>query len=158
MVRVTHILSSLEPSRMWKNQVHTISFSSGSCIQFQILKNYSCPKAILFQNFHKNECWIILESSKCFKKSKTMNIIIIILSCHQQGYPWPFLAISPYRSSLSAGPQIYNPYPHRAAVCRFKLVALLLLGHVKGSIGVHHLWAHPYISSSVLHVWFVWLG
>ena len=34
--------------------------------------------------------------------------------------------------------QGYIPYPHRAAVCRFELVALLLLGHVKGSIGVHH--------------------
>ena len=26
--------------------------------------------------------------------------IIIILSCHQHEYPWPFLAISPYRSPL----------------------------------------------------------
>ena len=52
-----------------------------------------------------------------------------------------------------AGPQDYTPYLHRAAVCRFDLVTLLLLGHVKGSIGVHHLWAHPYFSSSVLHVW-----
>ena len=28
-------------------------------------------------------------------------------------------------------------------------------GHVKGSIEVLHLWALPYFSSSVLHVWFV---
>ena len=27
-----------------------------------------------------------------------------------------------------------------------------------GSIGVHHLWARPCFSSSILHVWFVWLG
>ena len=74
--------------------------------------------------------------------------IIIILSCHQHGYPWPFLATSPYRSSLLAGPQGYIPYPHRADVSRFELVTLLLLGHVKGSIGVHHLWARPYFSSS----------
>ena len=66
--------------------------------------------------------------------------IIIILSCHQYGYPWPFLVTSPYRSFLSAGPQDYTAYPHRTDVCRFKLVALLLLGHVKGSIGVHLLW------------------
>ena len=27
-----------------------------------------------------------------------------------------------------------------------------------GSIGVHHWWVRPCFSSSVLHVWFVWLG
>ena len=59
-------------------------------------------------------------------------IIIIILSCHQYRYPWPYLAITPYRSSLLAGPQGYTLYPHRAVVCRFKLVTLLLLSHVKG--------------------------
>ena len=42
-----------------------------------------------------------------------------------------------------------------AAVYRFKVVVLPLLVHVKGSTGVHHLWACPYFSSSVLHVWFV---
>ena len=82
-------------------------------------------------------------------------IIIIIMSCHLHGYHWPSLATPPYRSSLLAGPLGYIPYPHRAAVCRFELVALLLLGHVRGSIGEHHLWARPCISSSVLHVWFV---
>ena len=82
-------------------------------------------------------------------------IIIIILSCHHYGYPWPFLATSPYRISLSAGPQGYTPYSHWAAVCRLELVALLLLGHVKGSLGVNQLWAHPFFSCSVLHVWFV---
>ena len=81
--------------------------------------------------------------------------LIIILSYLLLGYPWPSLATPPYRSSLLAGLQGYTPYPHRAAVCRFELVTLLLLGHVKGSIGVHHLWDRPYLSSSVLHVWFV---
>ena len=61
----------------------------------------------------------------------------------------------PNRSSPPVSPQGYTPYPHRAAVCMFELTALLLHGHVKGSIGVHHLWARPYSSSSVLHVWFV---
>ena len=75
---------------------------------------------------------------------------LIILSCHRHRYPWPFLATSPYRSSVPAGPQGYTPYPHRATVCRFKLVALLLFGHVKGSIVVHHLWARSYFSNSVL--------
>ena len=45
-----------------------------------------------------------------------------------------------------------HPYPHRAAVCMFELVFLLLPGHVWGSIGVHHLWARPCFSSSVRHV------
>ena len=65
-------------------------------------------------------------------------IIIIILSCHQHWYPWPFLAISPDCSSLLADPQGYILYHHRAAVCRFELVSLLLLGY-----GEHHLWARP---------------
>ena len=78
-----------------------------------------------------------------------------IMSCRLHGYPWPFLAIPPYCSSLLAGPQYYIPYPHRATICRFELVVLLLLGHVKGSIAVYLLWARPCFSSSVLHVWFV---
>ena len=58
-------------------------------------------------------------------------------------------------SFIASSPQGYIPYLHIAAVCRFKLVPLLLLGHMRGSIGVHHLWARPCFSSSVLHVWFV---
>ena len=81
--------------------------------------------------------------------------IYIILSSQQHGYPWSSIATLPYRSSLLAGPQGYIPYRHRAAVFRFELVALLLLGHVRGSIGEHHLCARPCFSSSVLHVWFV---
>ena len=75
--------------------------------------------------------------------------------CFQNHHYHHLVVTSSYHSLLSAGPQGYVPYPHRAAVCRFELVALLLLGHVKGSIGVHHLWARPYFFSSVLHVWFV---
>ena len=70
-------------------------------------------------------------------------IIIIIMLCRQHGYPWPSLATSPYRSSLLEGLQSYIPYPHITAVCMFELVVLLLLGHIWGSIGVHHLWARP---------------
>ena len=92
-----------------------------------------------------------MQKSKCI----TFFHIIIILSCYQHGYPWPSLATRPYCSSLPAGPQGYTLYSHRAAVCRFKLVTLLLLSYVKGFIGVHHLWARLYFSSSVLHVWFV---
>ena len=81
--------------------------------------------------------------------------MIIIMSCRQHGYPWPSLSTSPYHSSPLAGLQGYIPYPHIAVVCMFELVVLLLLGHMWGSIGVYHLWARPYFSSSVLHVWFV---
>ena len=68
---------------------------------------------------------------------------IIIMSCYQHGYPWSSLATSPYRSSPLAGLQGYIPYPHITAVCIFELVVLLLLGHMWGSIGLHHLWAPP---------------
>ena len=68
-------------------------------------------------------------------------IIIIIMSRHQHGYPWPSFATLPYRPLLPAGLQGYNPRWHKAAVYWFKLVFLPLLGHVKGSTGVHHLWA-----------------
>ena len=56
----------------------------------------------------------------------------LILTCHQHGYPWPFLATSPNRSSLPACPLGYTPYLHRAAECGFELAALLLLGYVNG--------------------------
>ena len=55
--------------------------------------------------------------------------------------------LTPYGPLLSAGPQGYIPYRHRAAVCRFELDILSSLVHVKGSTGVHNLWARPYFSS-----------
>ena len=61
----------------------------------------------------------------------------------------------PDRPLLSAGLRVYIPYRHRVVLCRFGQVGLLLPVHVKGSTGVYHLWAHPYFSSSVQHVWLV---
>ena len=84
--------------------------------------------------------------------------IIIIMSCCYHSNHGPSLATSPNRSAPLAGLQGYIPYPHIAAVCMFEVVVLLLLGHMWGSIGVHHLWAHPCFSSSVLHVWLVMGG
>ena len=81
--------------------------------------------------------------------------IIIIMSCRQHGYPWPSLATSPYHSSPPAGLLGYILCPHIAAVCKFGLVVLLLLGHMWGSIGVCHLRARPCFSSSVRRVWLV---
>ena len=60
------------------------------------------------------------------------------------------LATFPYRSLPLACLLGYISYLHIAAVCMFLLVVLLLLGHMWGSIGVHHLWARPCSSSSVL--------
>ena len=84
-------------------------------------------------------------------------IIIIIMSCRQHRYPWPSLATSPYRSSLLAGLQGAIQYSHRAVVRMFVLVVLLLLGHVWGSTGVHPLCARSCFTSSIQHVWFVYL-
>ena len=95
---------------------------------------------------------IILGTRVCFfNLSVKFIIIIIIMSHYQHGYFWPSLATPPYRPLLLAGPQ----YRHRAAVCKFEQDVLPLLVHVKGSTGVHHLRARPYLSSSVPHVWFV---
>ena len=66
-------------------------------------------------------------------------VIIIIMSGHQHGYPWPSLDTFPNRSSL----QGYIPYPHITAECMFELVVLLLPGHMWGSIRVHPSWARP---------------
>ena len=82
-------------------------------------------------------------------------IIIIIVSCRQHRYPWPSLATSPYHSSPPAGLLSYILCPHIAAVCKFGLVVLLLLGHMWGSTGVRHLRARPCFSSNVRRVWLV---
>ena len=79
-------------------------------------------------------------------------IIIFITSHHHHEYSWPSLATPPYCSLLPVGLQGYILYRHRAAVCRFVLVVLPLLVHVKGSTGVHHLWARPDFSSGVPHI------
>ena len=59
------------------------------------------------------------------------------------------LSTSPYHSSPPEGLQGYILCLHISAICKFELVALLLLGHISGSIGVHHLRARPCFSSSV---------
>ena len=65
-------------------------------------------------------------------------------SCHAASTDIPdLLSSSPYHSSPLAGLPGNIPYSHIAAVCMFELVVLLLLGHMRGSIGVHLLWARP---------------
>ena len=85
----------------------------------------------------------------------TLCRFIIIMSRHQHGYPWPFLATLLDCPLLLAALQGYILYRHRASVCMFQLVILPLLVHVKESTGVHHLWVLTNFSSSVPHVWFV---
>ena len=53
------------------------------------------------------------------------------------------LTLSCHFSLSFIGTQGYIPYPHIAGVCMFELVILLLLGHMRGSKGKHHLWARP---------------
>ena len=86
----------------------------------------------------------IYEEHAVFHLSKTLIlghfnvIIIIIMSRCQHGSPWPSPATDLYRPSLPVGLQGYILYQHRAVVCRFKLVILPFLVHVKGSTGVCH--------------------
>ena len=73
-------------------------------------------------------------------------VFIIILSCHQHGYPWLLLDNPPYRSSFPVGPQGYTPYPHRAAVCRFELAALLSQFTLNT---LRKAWIHMFPASSI---------
>ena len=56
---------------------------------------------------------------------------------------------------MTAGLQGYISYHHIAAVWMFDLVVLLLIGHMQGSTGAHHLRSCLCFSSCVRHVWFV---
>ena len=139
---------------------HAITFTSGILSRGRVwtalfshiwVKSYHYFDLVWFDGISTRVCYL-MPNSVCTYKS---NIIIIIKSCHYHGYPWPSLASSPNRSSPPAGLQHYIPYPHMSAVYMFQLVVLLLLGHMWGSIGVHHLWARLCFSRSVLRVWFV---
>ena len=136
---------------------YPLLFTSGGDTRKQKSLNVGCGQLMNWKNIRENDfnvsflVWITGES----KFFKDIIIILIIMSCSRHGYPWPSLATSPYRSSPLVGLQGPIPYPHIAAECMFDLVVLLLPGHMWRSIGVHHLWARPCFSSSVLHVWFV---
>ena len=134
---------------------HDSQFQEGRAVTWHL-------KLVWIQNFSSRMLYQIL---LCFLLPNHVHIyiyiyiyiyiIIIIMSCGQHRYLWPCLSTSPYHSSPMAGLQGYIPYPHIAAVCMFELVVLLLIGHIRGSTGVHHLRARPCFSSSVRYVWFV---
>ena len=98
-------------------------------------------KESLFQGISYFNSIIISSSSSCRAISTDI--------------PDPLSLPPPYRPLLLAGPQGYSPYRHWAAVCRFQLVVLPSHVYVKGSTGLHHLWARPYFSSSFLLAWLV---
>ena len=80
---------------------------------------------------------------------------IILMLHHQHRSPWSSPATLLYRPLFLVCLQGYILYQHRAVVCRFLLVVLPFLIHVKGSTGVCHLWICSYFSSNFLYVWFV---
>ena len=122
------------------------------CISFSITDSGLCIYHLIEWsnfNFLHNSRWITfptqgLEDLEVDRRVETIQttallrmarilyiyIYIYIMSCRQHGYPWHSRAIFPCRSSPLAGLQGYIPYPHIAAVCRFELVVLLLLGHM----------------------------
>ena len=113
------------------------------------------PEPVLENDTHKLLWDFNIQTDHLIPARRLDLIIIIIMSCYKHGYSWPSLATFPYCSSPQAGLLDNILYPHIVAECMFVLVVLLLHGHLWGSIGVHHLWARPYFSSSALHVWFV---
>ena len=142
--------------RQWKSTSH-----SPKLLDWQLTIRYASiiPKTVVLENvllLHRELISVSYRPSRhIYIYIYIYIIIIIIMSCREQGYPWPSVATSPYHSSPPAGLQGYILCLHIAALCRFELVVLLLLGHMWGSIGVHHLRARPCFSSSVLRVWFV---
>ena len=155
----SHIFWSADCSHHMKPDTHTHTYIYICvCSDKKLTKITNDNLLVVFKKFTKSTKTASLMNVKVmtlFKVIIIIIIIIIIMSCRKHGYPWPSLAISTDRSLPLAGLQGYIPCPHTAAVCMFELVVLLLLGHMWGSIGVHHLWARPCFSSSVLHVWFV---
>ena len=122
---------------------------------------------ILVSHEMGNECKNLIQNSDSvcrFRFPKKLSSPLSLSHTHISSSWWchaigmditdPFSPLLPivhsFQLVLRATPRILQ-----SCLSRFKLVALLSLGHVKGSTRVHHLWARPYISSSVLHVWFV---
>ena len=150
-----------------KNNVYHISDLSSNpgqgCLHFA---SHKCPKGKLWIHLFSTPCQLYIYIYIYILSQLYIHIyihiyiyidiyIIIIMSLHQHGYPWSSLATPPYCPSFPAGPQGFIPYLHRAAVSRIKLIALPLLSYVKGSTRVNYLWARPYFTISVPHVWFI---
>ena len=66
-------------------------------------------------------------------------LVCLYMSCCSCVHTYHHHVLPLARISLTLSRQGCIPYPHIAAVYMFELVVLLLLGHMWGSIGVHHL-------------------
>ena len=93
-----------------------------------------------------------------------MPIYIIIISCRKLWFPQHTLCLSVSlsirfdRLSLLAGLPNCILCPSMVVVDKFFLVVQHLPVRGKGSIGERRLWARPYFSTSVPHVWHVWFA
>ena len=105
------------------------------------------------------DCKRKIQGSLCYQYDLMMKIIYIytiymyiyIDICHHH-----HRVVLPARISLTLSRtfsrlvlRATSRNPYIAAECMFELVVLPLLGHMWGSMGVHHLWALPCFSSSV---------
>ena len=148
-IKLSHHLKQLGPSFIWEERC---------LLTFELVPGRwgNITQVYLIPLYYTHSIWCRgVTLCHVYICCLLIQYIIVIMSCHKHRYPWPSLATSPYRSSPLADLQGYIPYPHTAAECMFVLVVLLFPGHMWGSIGVHHLWARPCLSSSVLHVGFV---
>ena len=101
----------------WIKQLVTIKIKNegSKCVVYEF--DYISTLYRLFEA----EIWLIC---KC--------LILIIKSRYQHRCPWPSPTTLLYRPLLLVGLRGYILYRHRAVVCRFKLVVLPLLVHVRG--------------------------
>ena len=146
-------LTTKQPIKKWILRFHNLNILCFRTI-LQLLHRTLLSSISIWISFSLSfSLFISLSLSLSLSHTHTHKYMYISSSSSscRPGYPWPSLATSPCL-------QGYIPYPHRAAVCMFELVVLLLLGNMWGSIGIHHLWARPCFSSSVLHVWFIKLA
>ena len=111
--------------------------------------------------------WIVLNRTDYLHKMDLALNNLQSLICHKtqqtnqptnHGYLWLSLTIPFYPPSLPASLLDYILCPYRTLIDKFWLIGQHLHIHVKGFIGVHHLWVHSYISSSVPHVLSILFG
>ena len=97
-------------------------------------------------NTQKKTTKTTTKTKQQIKTCLLINLSLFIIMSHRiSSTPLPFI----YHPSLPAGLLDYILCLYRAVIDKFWLVGQHLLIHMKGSIGEHHLWVHPYFSSSV---------
>ena len=140
-----------EQIRQWSQQLT----SSAPTVQDSVHLGWGCGATPVFMS-----CRMQTSSSDPIDNCHIyiyIYIIIFILSRHERGSSCASPTTIIYRPSLPVSLQAKIVYLHRAVVCRFSMVVLPLLLHMKGSIGVCYLWVRPYFFRTFPHVWFVYL-